>query len=199
MKKDQAPTIDRPTPERLARAGDDAETVVTAILNPSNNVIDEKTTIRMLDGSVLDMLLSRRAITTDWYSSGARLYRDWYQAGFAHSGVVDPSKEHVDGGNSDLMADKALDAAGRFAIVMRAMVEPHRNVLINVVLLEHTLEEYGFARYGQKDKKRARLASTTSLIDALTALDYLYYGKRDATTKAGHEPDYRPAIANKDP
>ena len=184
---------DKPTPERLTKAGDDFEEVITGIVD-RNGVVDEKITLRLLDGSVLDMLLSRSTITTDQYIAGGQFYSDWYYAGFANSGVVDPTKEHVDGGSSDQMQDRTLDAAGRFFKACIKLSEPHLNVLNNVLLLETTLESYGRKRYGRNDPKDARLASITSLQDALTSLDHHYYGKRDAKTRAAHQPDYRPSI-----
>jgi hypothetical protein len=184
---------DQPTPERLAKAGDDHEQVITAMID-RNGDVDEKLTMRLLDGSVLDMLLSRSTITSDQYEAGGMFYKDWYYAGFANSGVVDPTKEHVDGGGSDQMADRALDAAGRFAKAAIILSEPHLNVLNNVVLRETKLEDYGFKRYGRTDPKGARLAAITSLQDALTALDHHYYGKRTAKTQASHAPDYRPTM-----
>lgn len=184
---------DQPTPERLAKAGEDHERVITAMID-RNGDIDEKLTMRFLDGSVLDMLLSRSTITSDQYTAGGQFYSDWYYAGFANSGVVDPTKEHVDGGNSDQMQDRALDAAGRFAKAAIVLSEPHLNVLNNVVLLETKLEDYGFKRYGRTDPKGARLAAITSLQDALTALDHHYYGKRHAKTQASHVQDYRPTM-----
>lgn len=184
---------DKPTPERLAKAGSDFEEVITGIVD-RNGVVDEKLTLRLLDGSVLDMLLSRSTITTDQYNAGSKFYLDWYIARFGNSGVVDPTKEHVDGGTIDLMQDRTLDAAKRFNKAAFALSEPHLNVMNNVVILEMTLLDYGRKRYRRKDSKDARLASITSLQDALTALDHYYYGKRDAQTRASHEADYRPII-----
>lgn len=184
---------DKPTPERLAKSGDDFEEVITAIID-RNGDVDQKMTLRLLDGSVLDMLLSRGTITTDQFTAGGQFYSDWYYSGFANSGVVDPTKEHVDGGNSDQMQDRALDAAGRFFKACIQLSEPRLNVLNNVMLLETKLEDYGFKRYGRKDPKDARLASITSLQDALTALDHHYYGKCEGKTRAAHELDYRPTI-----
>lgn len=184
---------DKPTPERLAKAGDDFEEVVTSIIDANGNV-DEKLTLRLLDGSVLDRLLSRKSITTDQYIAGARFFLDYDKAQFSKSGVVDPTREHVDGGRSDLMSDQVLDAARRYRLAVQAVGLIHSTALIEIILLEHSLVDYGRKHHRKTDENSARIAGLADFSSGLKALDFYYYGKRDNPTRASHETDYRPKI-----
>lgn len=178
------------TPERLAKAGADIEDFIADT---------GARTKRMLDGSVLDMLASRRSISGDQYAAGCRLYADWYHAGLASSGVIDPARVVVDGGQSAGANDRILDAAGRFKKALLAVGKVHSHPLVNIVLLAQRLEDYGRARYGLADGKDSRLKAITTLQDALTSLDHHYYGQRHTGTKASHLDDYKPGIDNSTP
>lgn len=185
LKREDA-DIDVATPERLKLAGKDGfEEFVTET---------GARTKRMLDGSVLDNLASRKAITGDQYAAGAQLYQDWYLAGFASSGVIDPSKDIVDGGVIAGANDRLLDAAGRFAKALIAVGKVHSHPLINIILIEQPLNEYGLKRFAIKDEKDARLKAITALQLALEQLDYHYYGQRKTKGGSSHVADYRPSI-----
>ena len=160
------------TPERLAKAGADIEDFIADT---------GARTKRMLDGSVLDMLASRRSISGDQYAAGCRLYADWYHAGLASSGVIDPARVVVDGGQSAGANDRILDAAGRFKKALLAVGKVHSHPLVNIVLLAQRLEDYGRNRYGVTDAKDARLkAITTSMRHAK---DHLQSLPRSALTQ----------------
>jgi hypothetical protein len=175
-----------PTPERLAKAGEEGfEDFITDT---------SRRTKRMLDGSVLDMLASRRSISGDQYTAGMQLFEDWYGAGFAASGVIDPTNDVVDGGQVDHVTDHVLDCAGRFAKALMAVGKVHSGVLVDVVLLEVPLAVFGAKRHGYKDRKDASLAAVVSLRDALTALDHHYHGLRKTRSRSTHTDDYRPTI-----
>lgn len=161
-----------PTPERLARAGEDVE-----VFTPDKS--ENWRTVRMLDGNVLDKLASRSVITGDQYAAGCRFYADWYRAGLAASGVIDPGRVIVDGGLRENFSDHKMEAAHRWNKAIRAIGKVHSLVLIDVVLHEKPLEEYGRKRYGSTSPKIAKRDATVALIDALTSLDYHYYGVRE--------------------
>lgn len=182
-------SIERPTAERLAKASEEFEERVVKIGDEP-----EATVVQMLDGSVLDRLLSRRQIATAQYSAGVRFYGDWYAAGLASSGVIDPSKDVVDGGNSEPAQVRQAEAAGRWVRAVQAVGKIHSNVLINVLLIEMSLQAYGQRDRRYADPKDARLAATVSLRNALTELDHHYYGQREDRPRHSHAPDYRPAI-----
>lgn len=176
-----------PTPERLRRAGRDVEA-----FTPDESLHHHA--IRMLDGHVLERLASRKVIGGDLYNSGLRFYSDWYYAGLAASGVIDPSRVVVDGGQPVHESDRRLAALTRWKRAVVAVGLIHCTVLSSVLLNEESLENYGRRRYGHKARKLAILAATTALIDGLTALDHHYHGPRDVQTRASHTADYRPGI-----
>lgn len=179
-----------PTRERLARAGDDVEVVIIDDKEEGRTVA----TLRMLDGSVLDMLLSRGTITGDQYHAGAGFYQDWYLSGLAASGVIDPTRVVVDGSGRTLTTDRQLDAMTRYKDAVKALGITHGLVMQSIVLLEETLEAFGRRRYGYAKAKLAKTASITALRNALDELDLHYHGKRERRLRHGHTTDYRPAI-----
>lgn len=181
-----------PTKERLRKARDQWERNVIEIGEGESKV--SSLTYRMLDGSVLDNLASRKVITGDQYVAGVQLYQDWYLAGFASSGVIDPSKDVVDGGTMAGANDRVLDAAGRFAKALISVGKVHSHPLINIILIEQPLGEYGLRRFAIKDEKDARLKAITALQLALEQLDYHYYGQRKTKGGSSHVADYRPSI-----
>ena len=181
-----------PTKERLRKARDEWERNVIEIGEGESKV--SSLTYRMLDGSVLDNLASRKVITGDQYTAGVQLYQDWYLAGFASSGVIDPSRDVVDGGVIAGANDRVLDAAGRFAKALLAVGKVHSHPLINIILIEQPLNEYGLRRFSIKDEKDARLKAITALQLALEQLDYHYYGQRKTRGGSSHVADYRPSI-----
>lgn len=176
-----------PTPERLAKAGNAIET-----FTPDRSVNFKA--LRMLDGSVLDLLAGRGVISGDQYTAGAQFYEDWYYSGLACSGVVDPGRVQVDCGGSSWESDVRLDAATRWRKAVQHIGPVHGYVATCLVLNGETLESLGQRRYGYKDLKNARLAATTALKDALTSLDLHYHGTRRGGTRQSHRQDYRPYI-----
>lgn len=176
---------DGPTVERLRKAMGEVEEFITDT---------GRRTHRMLDGSVLDMLLSRGAISADLYHAGAQFYEDWYLSGMAASGVIDPGRVVVDGGQHQRESDRKLDAMTRWKFAVRKLGMLHSQVLTEVVLCDTGLVAYGRRRYAETNDNRARLRATTSLINALTELDLIYYGQRQSRMRRSHAEDYRPTI-----
>jgi hypothetical protein len=176
-----------PTPERLKKAGENVEA-----FTPDRN--ENWRAIRMLDDHVLERLASRNVITGDQHAAGIRFYADWYTAGLAASGVIDPGRVIVDGGKMEQVSERKLEAAHRWSHAVRAVGKIHSLVLIDVILLEKSLEEYGHRRYGSASPKIAKRDATVALMDALSSLDLHYYGVRNAKTRASHVEGYRPEI-----
>jgi hypothetical protein len=177
-----------PTPERLAKAGEDVEA-----FTPDANL--HHRAIRMLDGHILEQLASRDVISGDQYNAGTQFFADWYFSGLAASGVIDPGRVIVDGGETMRESDRKLSAMTRWKRAVQAVGMVHSNVLTAVVLLEESLTVYGRRRFHQKNEKLARLAATTALQGALEQLDCHYYGQRKTATRASHVDGYRPEIA----
>lgn len=178
--------------ERSKKAGDQHERV--NITMKINDVDVTTSNLRMLDGSVLDMLMSRRSITLDHYSAGSTLYEDWYISKIGIVSAVDTARDVVDGGKIELTSESRLIAAGNFAEAILAVGKVHSNALINIVLLEEDLATYARRTHPIKDDKDARYAGIVTLRNALTQLDHHYHGKRENQGGSSHAPDYRPSI-----
>ena len=178
-----------PTPERLAKAGRDVEAY-----SPDETL--HHRAIRMLDGHVLERLASRGVISGDQYHAGTRFYADWYYSGLAASGVIDPGRVIVDGGQVMHESDLKLTAMTKWKRAVQGIGMIHCQVLTSCVLNEEDMATYGSRRYGQKAPKLARLMTQAALIDALSALDLHYYGERTRRAHVAHADDYRPTVQN---
>lgn len=183
-----------PTPQRLKHSRGANE---NAVLQGRDEEGRERRfpVYRMLDGSVLDMLVKRDAITGDQYHAGAQFYADWYYSGLAASGVIDPMKEHVDGAAVVVESDRRLDAMTRYKEAVKALGMSHGIVMQSVVLAEEPLDAFGLRRYGYTKVKLARTAAITALRNALDELDWHYHGKRRQRPSHAHAPGYRPTIS----
>lgn len=157
--------IDRglgPNSERIRQAGDAVEIVTLK---------EEKAKVyRMMDASILDLLLSRGQINQDQFRYGKTFYRDWFLSGLPGAGAIDYTKIRVDTSTSTNMSHKSLMALTRWNAAVRAIGKVHCHPLTAMVLLEQTPEQYGRDRCGQRNGKLARLAAITLLIAALDAL-----------------------------
>jgi hypothetical protein len=184
------PTIG-PTPERLAKAGDQIEAFTAG-----DNVHHQA--LRMLDGHPLERLATRGVITGDQYHAGTRFYGDWYYSGLAASGVIDPSRDVVDGGLIMHESDKKLAAMTAYKRAVQAIGVIHSTVITDLVLLEQPIEAWANKWFRQKAPKLARAQAHAALILALTALDHHYYGQRTTRRSVSHVDDYRPEIVTPD-
>lgn len=187
MKPDEDPPAagDGPTPERLAMADGQTEPFISD---------SGRRTVRMLDRSVLDMLNNRGSISGDQYVAGSQFYEDWYTAGLAASGVIDPAREVVDGGLLQTQTDHQLDALFAWKRAMQAVGIIHSHSLVSLVLLEESLLSYGRRVFNRTQEKQATVAAITALQLALSALDLHYHGQRRLGTRASHSDGYRPNI-----
>lgn len=181
----------RPTDERLKRAGKDSEFIIRDEVDEDGSTVSV-TTYRMLDGSILDLLVKREQIGGSEYHAGVRFYSDWYHSGMANSGVIDPSKDIVDNSGRAVAGDAKLAAMTRYHKAVKVLCTAHGLVMQCCVLAEESLESYGQRVHRQKSKKLARLAAVTTLRDALHALDEHYNGRRHVHMGSVHADDYRP-------
>lgn len=178
-----------PTPERLAKAGDAVEACT-----PDKS--ENWRAIRLSDESPLEYLQCRGAITGDQYAAGMQYYGDWYKSGLANSGVIDPGRVIVDGGQVEHWSDRKLDAMTRYNRALKAVGPVLGGVLSDLLASPspQRLEDYGRRKCGQNSFKLARLAATAQLKLALDALDFHYYGQRKSRAHVAHVDDYRPGI-----
>jgi hypothetical protein len=183
-----------PTPERLAKAGDAVE-----VYTPDQS--ENWRAIRLSDESPLEYLQGRGVITGDQYSAGMRYYGDWYMAGLANSGVMDPGRVIVDGGQVEHWSDRKLDAMTRYNRALKALGPALGPVLSDLLTnaKPEKLEDYGRRKCGQRNFKLARLAAINRMQLALDALDYHYHGERQRRAHVSHVDDYRPTILNHPP
>jgi hypothetical protein len=160
-----------PTPERVAMAGDAISSHKTA---------EGRTAFRFTDGDILEHMQARGMIDGDQYSAGKQFTTDWHQSGLAASGVVDPGRVIVDGGNPEPALIHRLECAQKWATACRAIGVVHCHPLTDMVLLDTPATVYAMRCLGQRDAKKARLAAYTVLRIALDALVIHYYGARKA-------------------
>lgn len=158
-----------PTPERLHRAGDHVTTHKTS---------EGRTAIRFTDSDILEHMESRGMIDADQYACGKRWAGDWYQAGLAASGVVDPGRVIVDGGNPEPGIIQRMEHAHHWAKACKAIGPVHCHPLTDMVLLEMPATVYAMRHLGHRDPKDARLAAYTLLRSSLDALVLHYLGAR---------------------
>lgn len=162
-------TGEMPTPERAAKAGDMA----------SPHKTDEgRTTVRFTDGDIVEYMQTRGLINGDQYTCGKRFYADWYLSGLAASGVVDPGRVIVDGGNPEPGIVRRMEFAQRWAVACKAIGPVHCHSLTDLVLLDVPATTYALKHCGARDPKDARLVSYTILRLALDALVLHYMGPR---------------------
>lgn len=174
-----------PTPERLARAGRDVEPFIPERGRP---------TVRLLDGSPLEKLATRKEISGDQFHAGSRYYRDWYLAGFAASGVIDMSRERVDTSDTPDISNEALAAQTRYAHALKRLDGDSAHILSDVVLTEVPLNVYA-DRFREFPQPRERRAIALNLLrKALSQLDRHYNPPRRNQMTSAHEEGTRPII-----
>lgn len=184
----EAPWIgEMPTPERLRKAGDAV----------SPHKTDEgRTAVRFTDGDILEHMQSRGMISGDQYECGKRYYSHWEKSGLAASGVVDPGRIIVDGGNPEPTILRQMEFAQEWARAGMAIGFVHCHPLTEMVLLETPATVYAMRHMGMRDPKDARLAAYTLLKAALDALVLHYMGPRHmrASYHRGDRPQDRPDL-----
>lgn len=156
--------IEEINPHRLARANNKFASEQIEINGKKQRVF------RMMDGHLLAYLSYRGQITEEQYRSGMYFYADWYHSGISGSKAVDYSALRVDVSTVRPVDIRSLSAMHRWVAATKSIGRVHCHPLISMVLLEVTPEQYGREYCGQKSPKLARLAATTLLVAALTAL-----------------------------
>lgn len=160
--------IDEVNPHRFAQAN--------GKVSKKQIEIDGKKHIvtQILDGHLLDWLLSRGQITSDHHRAGTRFYADWYHSGVSGARAIDYSAIRVDTSAVKAVAHRSLAAMTRWNAAIRALGRVHCHPLTCMVLQEMPPEEYGRVRCGQNNAKLGRLAAITLLTASLEALDDHY-------------------------
>lgn len=157
------------TAERMKMAGGQVESFVTDT---------GRRTARMLDGSLLDAMMARGRINGDQYAAGSQFHHDWYMGGLASSGVVDTTRERVDGGQHKQASDIKLDALGRFVRALKAIGRHHAEALLALICFEVRRDDYIRGLTGISSAQSANVAAETILLLALSALVDHYMGPR---------------------
>jgi hypothetical protein len=163
--------IERPTPERLAKAEGQFEDFISS---------EDKLTMRMLDKSMLNRMLGRETIDGDQYNAGLKYYKDWYLGGFAASGVVDPSRPFVDGGDPTAGQALRVDHANRFGKAHIAIGRVLASIVGDAILHEKPMDELcaKYARSSNRETARAQVHER--VCTGLDALALYYFGPRGA-------------------
>ncbi len=170
----------------MAKAGDDIERII----------LNEVSVYRMKD-SPIDRLAfcAKSKITGEQYHAALRLYADAYGAGLMPTGVIDPAKERVDGGQYKNISDARIAAQVRYEHAIRRLSHDHFHILESIVIQEAALGEYA-ERFRRHKERRVRMGvALEKLCDALDALVRVYNPpRRDRGINSSHAPDYRPKI-----
>lgn len=185
-------TGEMPTPQRVRKAGDAASPYKT----------DEgRTTVRFTDGDIVEYMSSRGMINGDMYDCGKRFYADWWRSGLAASGVVDPGRVIVDGGNPEPGIIRRMEFAQSWAVACKAVGDVLCDALTDMVLLDMPATTYAMRNMGHKDPKDARVAAYAVMRLALDALVLHYMGPRHMRRcyhRAGDAiPSHRPEMHEK--
>jgi hypothetical protein len=186
---DEQPERIGPTVERLRQAriaGDDAVTYIAT---------EEAVAVpRMLDGNVLELLLSRGAIDSEEYACGNEFFRHWYQSGLAASGVVDPTRDRVDGGKMESQSETALWHLQKWQRMVQGVGPIHSQVLCDCLLIGTSLTEFGLRHCRTTYPRTARDKAQDRLTAALAMLVMFMLKRRNTPMQAvvGERPVIMP-------
>lgn len=180
-----------PTLERLRHAAAAGADAVEHIVS------DGVSRPRLLDGDVLALLLSRGIIDNEEHDCGQEFYRHWYQGGLTPSGVVDLSRDKVDGGPVDPLSEVVLWHRAKYHRMLRALGQVHSLVLCDCVLMGLALEDYGLRHCHTTSRRLARERAQTLLCAALRQLVINVMGDKNrnrGVIVAAMAEDARPVI-----
>lgn len=177
-----------PTPQRLAKAGDDVE-VFTASESTNHR------TVRMLDLTPIDKLRKQMMITADQYNAGCRYHSDWFKAGQQTQRATDYALDRVDGGTHKDLSEAVLAALTRYNHALKALDHDSSIVLQEIVLHEKKLRKFADERYREFPQHRERRAIALNLLrKALSQLVTHYWPPRRDGIRSAMAPDGRPTI-----
>ena len=177
-----------PTPERLAKAGEDVDEFVSDT---------GRRGFRLKDSPIGRLAFGKRArISGDQYMAAERFYSDAYYSGLMPAGVIDPAKERVDGGQYKDISDFRIAAQVRFEHAIKVLPFQHYMIVEAIVIHEVPLAEYA-ERFRRWQRRRDRqIAALETLCQGLDVL-VVHYNPRarpGASVRAAHADGYRPAI-----
>lgn len=159
-----------PTPERLARAiGEDGKPMISEIELGSDNI--NWRAYRLNDAPLGRLRMAAKPkITGDQFNAGELYFGVVYYAGMMASGVVDPGRVIVDGGQYKDIPDRLIAAKARYEHIIKRMPHELHHITDAVVVQEIPLAEYA-ERFNRIKERRIRQAVA---LDRLTmGLDWL--------------------------
>lgn len=149
---------------------------------------------RVLDGDVLELLLSRGVIDAEEYACGQEFQRHWFRSGLAASGVIDPARLRVDGGTADHQSDVMLFHLNRWQGMVRGLGQIHSQVLCACVLTGESLTAFGLRHCGTTSKRMARDRAQERLKMALKQLVLNELGDKRCRMRSGMADGAKPVI-----
>lgn len=185
-----------PTPERLAQAaaaGDDAVAEVVTEVRGKAGAAERALATRLSD-EPLELLFRRGAIDQEQYTCGREYFRHWAASGLATSGVVDPGRERVDGGQRHIESEVKLWHLQKFQHMSRKLGTVHARIMRACVLMGVSMQDYGSLYSGHKDAKRAQTWAQSRLTAALEELAIALLGDRSKRSHASMMAGARPTI-----
>lgn len=145
-----------PTPERLRRAiGEDGKPAVSEVDLGEN--VNWKA-FRLNDAPLGRLLHCKHPkITVDQFNAGESYHAVVYYTGMMASGVVDPSRVVVDGGQHKHIPDRLIAAKARYEIIIKRMPYELHHIVDAVVVQEIPLAEYAerFTRIKKRPTRQA--------------------------------------------
>lgn len=181
-----------PTPERLAKAGDDVE-----VFTPAE--AQHYRTIRMLDAPLDKLRVAairnpKDGITADQYNAGCRYYATFYRAGLSNERAQDLSVERVDGGGFKDISDTVLAARHAHNKTIKILDGDSLMVLGEVVIKGNDLNDFADARFRNSPKRERRFLGRYLIRKALSQLAAHYWPPRRGGMKVMLADGARPVI-----
>lgn len=158
-----------PTPERVSQAGGNVEQRQTDTGRNGYRINDD----------ILAYLLQRNVLDQDHVSAGSQYREDYHKTGLDISGVIDPTREVVDGGGHHDIAAHRLDAMTRFNAANLHLGKALSSVVTELILFDATALGYAIRYMGISNPKTANEKVHTMLKFALSSLaDHYMKGQR---------------------
>lgn len=185
-----------PTPERLAKAGEDIE-----VFTPAEAA--HYRTIRMLDAPLDKLRVAaiknpKDGITADQYNAGCRYYATFYRAGLSNERAQDLSLERVDGGGFKDISDTVLAARHAHNKTIKILDGDSLMVLSEVVIKGNDLNDFADARFRNSAKRERRYLGRYLIRKALSQLAAHYWPPRRGGMQSVMADGARPVIMPQD-
>ena len=181
-----------PTPERLAKAGDDVE-----YFTPAEAA--HYRTVRMLDAPLDKLRVAgirnpKEGISADQYNAGCRYFATFYRAGLNNERAVDLSLERVDGGGYKNISDAVLAARTAHNHTLKILDSDSLLVLSEVVIKGNSLNDFADGYFRHCARRERRFLGRYLVRKALDQLVRHYWPPRRDGLRSQMEPGARPVI-----